>query len=142
MNYKLVSYFQISKAINISKYDDIAMRADIFAECQPFGAVCDLEQDLAKEVNRVLDECRQAEAESLLGHGDSECFSKKCFDVCGIGISNETEVCTVNRISSLLECGQRSGYKAWASLVHIEAKCCGKVAQPHYLTEVDHSFPI
>ncbi len=61
---------------------------------------------------------------------------------CGIGSLGEPEVCTVNRISALFECGQVSGSKAWASLVHIEAKCCGKVTQPHYLTEVDHSFPI
>jgi hypothetical protein len=111
-------------------------------ECQPFGAVCDLEQDLAKGVNRVLDECRHAEAESLLDQGDDKCFSKKCFDVCGVGALGEPEVCTVNRISALFECGQASGSTAWASLVHIEAKCCGEVAQSHYLTEVDHSFPI
>ena len=105
--------------MNISKYDDIAMRADIFAECQPFGAVCDLEQDLGKEVNRVLDECRHAEAESVLGKGDSKCLYKKCFNVCGIDALGEPEVCTVNRISALFECGQESGSKAWASLVRI-----------------------
>jgi hypothetical protein len=111
-------------------------------ECQPFEAVCDLDHDLGKEVNRVLDECRHAEAESLLDKGDSKCFSKKCFDVCGTGTLNETEVCTVNRISALFECGQGSGSHAWTSLVRIEAKCCGKVSQPYYLTEVDHFFPI
>jgi hypothetical protein len=114
----------------------------MFAECQPFDAVCDLEQDLAQEVNRVLEECRHAEAESLLGKGDSKCFSNKCFNDCGIGASGEPEVCTVNRISGLFECGQGSGSTAWASLVHIEAKCCGKVLQPHYLKEVDNSFPM
>ena len=111
-------------------------------ECQSFGAVCGLEQDLGKEVNRILDECRHAEAESLLDQGDGKCFSKKCFDVCGISALGEPEVCTVNRISALFECGQVSGSKAWASLLHIEAKCCGKVLQPHYLTEVNHSFSI
>ncbi len=89
-----------------------------------------------------MDECRHAEAESLLGQGDNKCFSKKCFDVCGIGALGEPEVCTVNRISALFECDQGTGSKAWASLAHIEAKCCGKVLQLHYLTEVDHSFPI
>ncbi len=88
-----------------------------------------------------MDECRHAEAESLLGQGDSRCFSKKCFNDCGIaGTLREPEVCTVNRISALFECGQGSESKAWASLVHIEAKCCGEVSQLHYLTEVDHSF--
>jgi hypothetical protein len=91
----------------------------------------------------VLEECQHAEAESLLRQGDSTCFSKKCFDVCREStLSEPEEVCTVNRISGLFECGQRSGSKAWASLVGIEAKCCGKVSQPHYLTEVDHSLPI
>ena len=89
-----------------------------------------------------MDECRHAEAESVLGKGDSKCLSKKCFDVCGIGELGVPEVCMVNRISALFECGQGSGSKAWASLVRIEAKCCGKVAQPHYLTEVDHFFLI
>jgi hypothetical protein len=116
------------------------MRADIFAECQPFGAVCDLEHDLAKEVNRVLDECKHAEAESLLGQGDSKCFSKKCFDVCGTDTLGEPEVCTVNRISGRFECGQGSGSKGWASLVHIEAKCCGEVSQPNYMTKVSYSI--
>ncbi len=89
-----------------------------------------------------MDECRHAEAESLLGQGDGKCLSKKCFDVCGVDALGEPEVCTVNRISALFECGQGSGSKAWASLVRIEAKCCGKVSEPHYLTEVDRSFPI
>jgi hypothetical protein len=89
-----------------------------------------------------LDECRHAEAESLLGHGDSKCLSQKCFNECGKDALDKPEVCTVNRISALFECGQGSGSKAWASLVRIEAKCCDEVSQPHYLTEVDHSFPI
>jgi hypothetical protein len=78
-----------------------------------------------------LEECRHAEAEALLRMGDSKCFSKKCFNVCGTGALGEPEVCTVNMISALFKC----------SLVHIEAKCCGKVSQPNYLTEVGHSIP-
>ncbi len=117
------------------------MRADIFAECQPFEAVCDLEHDLGKEVDRILNECRHAQAELLLGSkGDSKCLSKKCFDPCGVGELEEPLLCAVNRISGLFECGQRSGSKAWISLVNIEAKCCGNVAQPNYLTEVDRPF--
>ena len=97
------------------------MRADIFAECQPFGAACDLQHDLGKEVHRHLDECRHAEAELLLGNGNSSCLSKGCFDVCGIGDLEKPQVCMVNSISGLFECGR--GSKTWASLVKIEAKC-------------------
>jgi hypothetical protein len=126
----------MSKAANIGSYNDIVVRVDIFAECGPFKAVCDLDRDLGKEVARILDECRNAEAELLLGKGDAMCSSKRCFDVCEKGASDEPQVCTVDRISGLFECGRWSGSKAWASLVNIEAKCCGKVSQPDYLIEV------
>ncbi len=89
---------------------------------------------------RILDECRHAEAELLLGNGDSSCLSKGCYDVCGIGDLEKPQVCMVNTISGFFECG--SGSKAWASLVNIEAKCCGEVSQPDYLTEVGHLLPI
>ncbi len=113
---------------------------DIFAECQPLKAVCDLERDLGKEVDRILEECRNAETELLLGKGDDRCSSKRCFDVCGEGASDEL-VCTVDRISGLFDCGRGSGSKAWASLVNIKAKCCGDVSQPDYLIEVDRFLP-
>jgi hypothetical protein len=115
---------------------------DIFAECQPFKAVCDLERDLGKEVDRILHECRNAEAELLLGKGDDRCSSKRCFDMCGEGALDEPQVCTVDRISGLFECGRGSGSKAWASLVNIEAKCCGEVSQPDFLMEVGHFLPM
>jgi hypothetical protein len=115
------------------------MRADIFAECQPYDAVCDQEHDLGRGVKIILDECRHAKAELLLGKGDGKCLSKNCFDVCEISALDEPQVCTVNKISGLFECGQGRGSKAWSSLVNIEAKCCGEVAQPNYLTEVDCS---
>ena len=113
----------------------------IFTECQPFKAVCDLEHDLGKEVDRILEECRKAEAELLLGKGDDRCSSKRCFDVCAEGASDDPQVCTVGRISGLFECGRASGSKAWASLVNIEAKCCGEVSQPDYLIKVGHLLP-
>jgi hypothetical protein len=113
------------------------MRAGIFAECQPFSAVCDLELDLGKQVDRVLDECRHAEAELFLGKGDSKCLSKKCFDECG----DELQTCTVNYYSGLFECGQSVGSKAWSTLIGLEAKCCGEVSQANYLTEVGHHSP-
>jgi hypothetical protein len=116
------------------------MRAGIFAECQPFRAVCDLQQDLGKEVYHILNECRRAEAELLLGNGDSSCLFKGCFDVCGLGDLGETQVCMVNRISGFFECGR--GSKTWASLVNIEAKCCDEVSHPDYLREVGHFLPI
>jgi hypothetical protein len=91
-------------------------------------------------VYRILDECRHAESELLLGNGDSSCLSKGCYDVCGIGDLGKSQFCMVNRISGFFEC--ESGSKAWASLVTIEAKCCGEVSQPDYLTEVNHLIPI
>jgi hypothetical protein len=160
---------QISKASTISRYDEIARRANIYAECQQFDSVCDLEHDMGKEVGLILAKCRHAEDEvypptrtvpfpkvlvlpatritstplsmtlqAHLGKGDTECFFKKCFDPCG---SDGSQVCTVNHISAHFECGKSSSRKEWASkLVHIEAKCCGEVAGPHYLTEVGHPF--
>ena len=61
-NISTTTSLQISKAANVSKYAEIAMRADAFAECQPFGAVCDRKHDLGQEVHRVLAECQSAEA--------------------------------------------------------------------------------
>ncbi len=127
---------------SISSFEDVSLddgpEEGIFVECQPFKALCDLEQDLGKEVYRHLDECRHAEMELLRGNGDSSC--KGCFDVCGIGDLEKPQVCMVNRISGFFECGR--GSKALASVVSMEAKCCGEVLQPDYLREVDHFLPI
>jgi hypothetical protein len=54
---------QISKASDISRYDEIARRANIYAECQQFDSVCDMEHDMGKEVDLILAKCRHAEDE-------------------------------------------------------------------------------
>jgi len=127
----LLVFNVVSKVINIEKYDEIARRADIFAECQPYGAVCDPHHDLGKEVRRILEECASAESESKVGNGDPYCTSSKCFDSCG----DLGEVCNVNFISGLFECVSETEANAWRPLVDIHAKCCGDVDQPDYLTK-------